>query len=129
MARAAAIMLGIMIGTHGLAGLFIEGTHLLGVLNVDLFIDIVYLLLAGALLVVALPPMSPKLISLTLAMFGVVFLVLGVWASVDDKLGGLMPRGSTLLDLVLFYGAGVGALFVALPAFSRPLQTQEQDIF
>ncbi|MCP2032638.1 NADH:ubiquinone oxidoreductase subunit K [Okibacterium sp. HSC-33S16] len=120
MGKLYALMLGIVLGTHGLVGLFIEGEHLLAILNVDIFIDVVYLVSAVLLLGVALTNSSPGAIRGSLLLVGVVLLAIGVSGLFDNTVFGLMPTGLTLVDYFLFFGAGFVSLI--LPAFPSSVQ-------
>jgi hypothetical protein len=122
MGKLYALMLGIVLGSHGLVGLFIEGEHLLAILNVDIFIDVVYLISAVLLLFVALTDSSPGLIRGSLLLVGVVLLAIGGFGLLDDTVFGLMPTGLTLVDFFLFFGAGaVSVILAAMPSSVEPL--------
>jgi hypothetical protein len=43
MGKAWMVMVAAILGGHGFVGLFIEGSHLLEILNVDFFVDVLYL--------------------------------------------------------------------------------------
>lgn len=122
MGKLYALMLGIVLGSHGLVGLFIEGEHLLAILNVDIFIDIVYLLMSLLLFFVALTDSSPGSLRGVLFLVGAGLLAIGGLGLLDDTVLGLMPTGLTLVDFFLFFGAGVVSVIMAvLPSTVEPL--------
>ena len=124
MAKAYALMLGIVIGSHALLGWFIEGSLMLGLFNVDIVNDIVYTICAAALLLVGATPASVKAIQAVLVLVGLVFVLLGVGSMLDENLGGALPSGTTILDHVLLLGTGAGALLLGLSPWARgPLMT------
>jgi hypothetical protein len=124
MAKAYALMLGIVIGSHALIGWFIEGYLMLGLFNVDIVNDIVYTVCAVALLLVGATPAPVKAIQAVLLVVGLVFVLLGIGSMMDERLGGLLPTGTTILDHVLLLGTGAGALlFGVLPWARKPLMT------
>jgi hypothetical protein len=107
MAKAYALMLGIIIGSHALIGWFIEGHLMIGLFNVDIVNDIVYTICAAALLLVGATPAPVKAIQ-----------------GLDQHLGGLLPTGTTVLDHLLLLSTGAGALLLGvLPSARKPLVT------
>ncbi len=129
MGKIYALMLAIVLGSHGLIGLFIEGEHLLAILNVDIFIDWVYLLSAALLFFVALTDSSPGLLRGSLFLVGAVLLVIGGIGLLDDRVLGLMPTGLTLVDYFLFFGAGLVSIIMALlPSTVEPLSPEGRPI-
>ena len=62
MGKLYALILGIVLGGHGLVGLFIEGDRLMGILNVDTLVDVIYLVSALLLFLVAFTKSSPLMI-------------------------------------------------------------------
>jgi hypothetical protein len=124
MAKAYALMLGILIGSHALIGWFIEGYLMIGLFNVDLFNDVVYTVCAVALLLVGATDAPVRAIQAVLLLVGLVFVLLGVGGMMDEHLGGLLPSGTTVLDHLLLVGTGAGALLLAvLPWAQKPLVT------
>jgi hypothetical protein len=113
MAKAYAVMLGVLIGSHAFIGWFIEGSRLLGVLNVDLFNDVVYTLCAVALLIVGSTHTPVKAIQAVLLVVGAVFVLEGIGGVLDEHLGGL-----------LLFGTGGAALLLGIAPWARePLVT------
>jgi hypothetical protein len=124
MAKAYALMLGILLASHALLGWFIEGYLLIGLFNVDIFNDIVYTVCAAALLLVGATPAPVKAIQAVLLGVGVVFVLLGIGSMADEHLGGLLPTGTTVLDHLLLLSTGAGALLLGvLPLARKPLMT------
>lgn len=124
MGKAWMVMVAAVLGGHGFVGLFIEGSHLLGVLNVDIFVDVLYLLSAVVLLFAGTRQLGPGAIRATLAAFGGLFTLLGVLSILDNELGGLTPTGFTVVDDFLFFGIGLSGLALALtPSSAEPLTT------
>jgi hypothetical protein len=113
MGKAVAIMVGIILGGHGLIGLFIEGTHFL-IFNVDFILDITYLASAAILLFVGLAPVGGAVIRGSMLLVTAVLGLLGLWGLSDDHLGGLAPTGLTIMDLAALFGLALGTLIGAL---------------
>jgi len=124
MAKAYAVMLGILIGSHALVGWFIEGSRMLGVLNVDIFNDIVYTVCAIALLFVGSTDTPVTVIQGVLVAVGALFVLIGVCSVIDERLGGLLPSGTTIIDHLLLFGTGGAALLLGVARWARkPLMT------
>jgi hypothetical protein len=124
MAKAYAAMLGILIGSHALIGWLIEGSRMLGVLNVDIFNDIVYTICAAALLYVGSTHTRVKVVQGVLIVVGLVFVLLAFGSVMDERLGGLLPTGTTILDHLLLFGTGGAALLLGVSPWARePLTT------
>ena len=124
MGKAWMVMVAAVLGGHGFVGLFIEGSHMLGVLNVDFFLDVLYLLSAATLLVAGTRQLGAGAIRATLAAFGGLYTLMGVLSLLDPRLGGLAPTGFTVVDDFLFFGLGLSGLVLALtPSSADPLTT------
>ena len=124
MAKAYAVMLGILIGSHAFVGWFIEGSRMLGVLDVDIFNDIVYTVCAVALLFVGSTDTPVRAIQGVLVVVGLVFVLIGFFSVLDERLGGLLPSGTTIIDHLLLFGTGGAALLLGLSPWARkPLTT------
>jgi hypothetical protein len=129
MGKATAVMLGILVGGHGLLGLLVEGEHLVNLFNVDIFIDTVHLLAAAALLIVGLSDSSPAVIRGVLLLFAGAYFLIGLLGLLDERIGGLLPTGLEPLDFLLLFGLGAAALLVGvLPSATRPLTTGGEPI-
>ncbi|WP_108250742.1 hypothetical protein [Planctomonas deserti] len=124
MGRAIAFMMGVLLGSHGFLGLFVEGEHLLGLFNVDILLDIVYLFCALVLLVVGGTRSPAGLLRGGLLFVAAVFLLIAVLGLLDDSLAGLLPTTLTKVDIgFLFVVGGIAAVTALLPRVSEPLQT------
>jgi hypothetical protein len=114
MHRIVAIVLGIVVGLLAVIGFFIEGEHLLGIMNVDLTLDILRLLIAAALLVVGLAPqVSPQATKAVIIVVGAMYVLMGLLAFADPTLFGLLPTGFTGFDIAFHLIVGIAALVVA----------------
>ena len=97
---------------------------MLGVLNVDIFNDIVYTVCAVALLVVGSTDTPVGVIQGVLVVVGLVFVLIGFFSVLDERLGGLLPSGTTIIDHLLLFGTGGAALLLGLSPWARkPLTT------
>ena len=124
MGKLYALILGIVLGGHGLVGLFIEGDRLMGILNVDTLVDVIYLVSALLLFLVAFTKSSPLMIRGVLFSVGGVLFLLGVLGLLDNQVFGLLPSGLTLVDFFLLFGAGgLTLIFSILPRTPEPLTT------
>ncbi len=124
MGRAIAFMMGVLLGSHGFLGLFVEGEHLLGLFNVDILLDIVYLFCALVLIVVGGTRSNAGLLRGGLFFVAVVFLLIAVLGLFDDTIGGLLPTTLTKVDIGFLFVVGATAAFTALlPRVAEPLQT------
>jgi len=124
MGRAVGLVIGVLLGLHGLVGLFVEGDHLVELFNVDLLLDIVYLACAAALIGAALGARSPRVMRASLLAVGGVLLLLGVLGVLDNRLWGAAPTGFTGFDFLLFFAIGGACVVLALlPRTAAPLST------
>ena len=124
MGRAIAFMMGVLLGSHGFLGLFIEGEHLLGLFNVDILLDIVYLFCALVLLVVGGTRSPAGLLRGGLLFVAAVFLLIAVLGLFDDSVAGLLPTTLTKVDIgFLFVVGAIAAVTALLPRVAEPLQT------
>ena len=104
--------MGVVVALLAIAGLFAEGEHMLGIMNVDLALDVVRIVLAIALLVVGFARVSRGALNAVLVLFGASYLVLGVIGMIDREAFGLLPTGLTTFDLVFHLVVGVAAFVV-----------------
>jgi hypothetical protein len=124
MGRAAAVMIGVLLGTHGLAGLFVEGEHLLGVFNVDILLDAVYLLSSLALLIVGTTQRSAMTMRGVLGAVSAALIGLGLLGLLDRELLGAAPTGLMGPDFLFFFAIGAAAgVSALLPRITEPLTT------
>jgi hypothetical protein len=106
-------ILGIIVALLAVVGLFIEGELFAGLANVDLPLDILRIVIAVALLWVGFARVSRAALSAVLAVVGIMYVLMGVLALVDDTLFGLLPTGLTTFDVVYHIVAGLLALVAA----------------
>jgi hypothetical protein len=118
--RNIARVLGIVVGLLAIVGLFIEGDHLLNLMNVDLALDIVRIVIAAALLWVGFGRASLSAVRTVLIIVGAMYVLMGLLAFADRTLFGLLPTGFTGFDIGFHLIVGLGALLVAfVPALQR----------
>jgi hypothetical protein len=112
--RIVATVLGIVVGLLAIIGFFVEGEHLLGIMNVDLTLDILRLLIAAALLVVGLAPQVPaQATKAVIIVVGAMYVLMGLLAFADPTLFGLLPTGFTGFDIAFHLIVGIAALVIA----------------
>lgn len=114
MLRNTARVLGILVGVLALAGFFVEGVHLLGIMNVDLTLDVLRVIIAGALLYVGFANTSASTLRTVIIVVGAAYVLMGVLAIFDPTLFGLLPTGFTGFDIGFHIIVGIGALALAL---------------
>jgi hypothetical protein len=112
MHRTIAIVFGLVVGVLGVAGLFVEGSRLLDLMNVDLPLDVLRLVLAAALLGAAFAmrrAVRPLLIAT-----GVLYLGMAAIALLDPTILGMLPTGFSGFDIAFHVVTGVVALVAGL---------------
>jgi len=110
MARWTARILGLVGAVIGIVGLFFEGSHLLGALNVDLALDIARIVLAAALIAVGYLRVPRIALRAVLLVFGAGSLVVGCVGVADATLAGALPTGLTGLDIGFLLFSGMWAV-------------------
>jgi len=113
MLKIVARVLGIVVGLLAIIGFFIEGEHLLGIMNVDLALDIIRLVLAIALLVVGFAAVPLSAVRAVLIIVGAMYVLMGIFAFFDPTLFGMLPTGFTGFDIGFHLVVGIAALVVA----------------
>ena len=113
MSKAIAIMVGVILGGHGILGLFIEGRPLL-LFNVDIALDLIHLFSAAVLLFVGRERASDLTVRGGLLLVGVIEIGTGLAGLADRHLGGLAPTGLFPLDFLLTFGLGGACLLGAV---------------
>lgn len=117
MLKMTAGVLGILVAVLAVAGFFVEGNHLLGIMNVDLTLDIVRVFIAVALLVVGFADVPERAVRIVLGVGGAMYVLMGLLAFVDPTLFGILPTGFTGFDIAFHLIVGLGSLVLAfLPA-------------
>jgi hypothetical membrane protein len=114
MQRIVARVLGIVVALLAVVGLFVEGEHLLAIMNVDIALDIVRIVLAVALLYVGFGKASDGAVRAVLAVVGALYVIMGLVAFADPEMFGLLPTGFTGFDIGFHLVVGLGSLAVAL---------------
>ncbi|GAA2171814.1 hypothetical protein GCM10009846_07170 [Agrococcus versicolor] len=116
MQRKVALILGIVVGALGLVGLLQEG-HLLGLMNVDIALDVTRILLAVVLIAASFRERAARA---ALVIVGVLYVGMGIIALPDPQLLGMLPSGFTGFDIGFHLIVGVLAIVIgAIPARSR----------
>lgn len=110
MYRLIARILGIVIGLLAIIGFFVEGDHLLGIMNVDLTLDILRLIIAVALLVVGFANVPASATRAVIIIVGALYVLMGLLAFADPTLFGLLPTGFTGFDIGFHLVVGLAAL-------------------
>ena len=105
-------IVGIVVALLAIVGLFIEGELFLGVMNVDITLDIVRVVLAVALLVVGFARVPRSAVNTVLALFGASYLLLAILGMVDEEVFGLLPTGLTGFDIGFHLVVGIAAIAV-----------------
>lgn len=113
MHRLVARILGIVIGLLAIVGFFVEGELLLGIMNVDLALDILRVILAVALLVVGFADVPASAVRAVIVIVGALYVLMGLLAFADPTLFGLLPTGFTGFDIGFHLVVGVAALVLA----------------
>ncbi|MFW2512314.1 DUF4383 domain-containing protein [Demequina sp. SO4-13] len=113
-ARLYARVLGIILALLAIVGFFIEDELLLDFMNVDIFLDVVRLLLAVLLIWVGFFRTSPQALNAVLGITAVSYLGVGLLGLFDRELFGLLPTGLTGFDLVFHIVLGIATVAVML---------------
>ncbi|HWM34594.1 MAG TPA: hypothetical protein VNR36_10195 [Pseudolysinimonas sp.] len=120
MLRIIARVLGIVVGLLAIIGLFVEGDHLLGIMNVDIALDVLRIVIAAALLYVGFARVPLAAVRTVLIVVGAMYVLMGLLAFADRTLFGLLPTGFTGFDIGFHLVVGAGAVVVALlPALQK----------
>lgn len=113
MKRNLAIILGVIIGLLAIIGLFVSG-RLFGLINVDIFLDIVRIPIAGALLYVGFADVTDRARTTVLEVVGVLVVILAIIGLFDREVFWLLPSGLTAFDIILNLIGGFLAIFIGL---------------
>ena len=97
----------------GIVGLLLGNRVWLGILNVDIFEDIVHLITGGILAYVGFGRADPALARNVVGGLGVVYLVVGILGFIVPMMLGLIPHGYTVFDDLLHLALGVLSIVVA----------------
>ena len=110
MHRLIAKILGVIIAALAIVGFFVKGTHLFGLMNVDLPIDIARAVIALALLYVGFGSVSNATARLVVSIVGGAYIVMGAVTFIDPTHFGLLPTGFTGFDVGFHLIVGVAAV-------------------
>ena len=125
MLRTVARVLGIVVALLAIAGFFVEGELLVGLMNVDITLDVLRVIIAAALLYVGFGRASAGAVRVTIIVVGALYVVMGLVAFADPTLFGLLPTGLTGFDIGFHLVVGLGSLVLAfLPAGRKSSDTQ-----
>jgi hypothetical protein len=113
MHRITAAVLGIVIGILAIAGMFVEGRHLMDVMNVDVALDVIRIVLAVALLIVAFARVPHRAVRTVLIVVGVLYVGMGLLAFIDPTLFGMLPTGLTGFDIAFHLIVGAATIAIA----------------
>jgi len=112
-ARTYAQILGVVLLVIGVVGLVLGNQTLLGILNTDIFEDIVHLITGGLLAYVGFGRVDQALIRTVVGVLGIIYLVVGVLGFVVPMIFGLIPHGYTLFDNLLHLALGIVSIALA----------------
>ena len=107
-------ILGVVLILIGVVGLLVGDRQFLGILNVDIFEDIVHLLSGGLLAYVGFGRTDLSTARSVVLALGVVYLLVGIVCFVAPMVFGLIPSGYTIFDNLLHLALGVLSLALAL---------------
>jgi len=124
MLRTVARVLGIVVALLAIAGFFVEGDHLVGLMNVDITLDVLRVIIAAALLYVGFGRVGAGAVRATIIVVGVLYALMGLLAFADPTLFGILPTGFTGFDIGFHLVVGLGSLVLAfLPAARKSSDT------
>ena len=112
-ARIYAQILGVVLLVIGVVGLVVGNQILLGILNTDIFEDIVHLITGGLLAYVGFGRVDQALIRTVVGVLGIIYLVVGLLGFVVPMIFGLIPHGYTLFDNLLHLALGIVSIALA----------------
>lgn len=110
--RRYAQILGVVLILVGLLGLLLGERVWLGVLNVDLFEDIVHLVTGGLLAFVGFSERGGEYARSVVVGLGAIYLLFGLLGFVAPTLLGLLPHGYSVFDNLLHLALGVASIAV-----------------
>lgn len=120
MLKLIAKILGVVVAVLAIAGFFVEGDHLLGIMNVDIVLDVLRVVIAVALLVVGFARVPMSAVRAVLIIVGAMYVLMGLLAFFDPTLFGMLPTGFTGFDIAFHLIVGLGTLVVAfVPKFAN----------
>ncbi len=117
-------IIGVVLLLVGVIGLVLGDQVWLGILNVDIFEDIVHLIMGGVLAYVGFGRTDLATARNVVLALGVIYLVVGILGFLIPMMFGLIPHGYTVFDDLLHLALGVLSLAIALFAPGREPATQ-----
>ena len=112
MLRIYAQILGLVLILVGLLGLLLGERLWLGILNDDLFEDIVHLVTGGLLAFMGFTERGGEYARSVVGGLGVIYLLVGLVGFVAPTLFGLLPHGYSVFDNLLHLALGVASIAV-----------------
>ena len=112
-ARIYAQIIGVVLLLVGVVGLVLGDQVWLGLLNVDIFEDIVHLITGGLLAYLGFGRTDLALTRTVVGVLGIIYLVVGVLGFVVPMIFGLIPHGYTAFDNLLHLALGISGIAVA----------------
>jgi hypothetical protein len=112
-ARIYAQVIGVVLLLVGVIGLVLGDQVWLGLLNVDIFEDIVHLITGGLLAYLGFGRTDLALTRNIVGVLGIIYLVVGVLGFVVPMVFGLIPHGYTVFDNLLHLALGILSIAVA----------------
>ena len=117
-------IIGVVLLLVGVIGLVLGDRVWLGILNVDIFEDIVHLTTGGLLAYLGFGRTDLATTRNVVLALGVVYLLVGILGFVVPMMFGLIPNGYTVFDNLLHLALGVLSLAIALFSPRRETATQ-----
>ena len=107
-------IIGVVLILVGIMGLVLGDQVWLGILNIDIFEDIVHLITGGLLAYVGFGRTDLATARNLVLALGVIYLVVGILGFAIPMVFGLIPHGYTVFDDLLHLALGVLSLALAL---------------
>ncbi|HEY4556869.1 MAG TPA: hypothetical protein VIG82_01605 [Enteractinococcus sp.] len=123
MHKLVAKILGIIVAALAIVGFFIEGTHLFGLMNVDIALDITRTVVALVLLYVGFGRVSDSAARLVVAIVGGMYIVMGLVTFIDPTHFGILPTGFTGFDVGFHLIVGAAAVVIGFLPNRTPERT------
>src|SRR5215212_5349380 len=121
-------ILGVVLILVGIVGLVLGDRVWLGILNVDIFEDIVHLITGGILAYVGFGQTDLSTARSVVLALGVIYLVVGILGFLVPMMFGLIPHGYTIFDDLLHLALGVLGIAVALSAPRESRQSGRRSV-
>jgi hypothetical protein len=112
-ARVYAQIIGVVLLLVGVIGLVLGDQVWLGLLNVDIFEDVVHLITGALLAYVGFGRTDLALTRTVVGVLGIIYLVVGLLGFVMPMIFGLIPHGYTVFDNLLHLALGILGIALA----------------